>query len=118
MSGDVAKLPRWAQQRIEQLEANVAHYREKARQITDGDTDTRIISYSDGDQPLPRGSTVAFDLPYAAHGAPGRPASIEVHTEPDRGLVQIRVRGGQPLLVYPSSSNQIDLAVEASEVPL
>lgn len=109
----LAKLPQWAQREIELLRANLAYAHEKARQAHDGDTDTWISSYVDGDQGLPRGTRIAFDLPYSGRGAPDRPARIEALVE--REHVEIRVAGGHQLLIESSSSNTIRLGVERHE---
>ena len=104
MSEDTTRLPKWAQQRIATLEANVAHYKRKAFEAASADptdTDTTIETWGDAPLGLPRGTAIRFKL--------GR-ARITVRIDGDK----LDVRSdGDPLNVRPWACNAVTVKVEA-----
>lgn len=102
------RLPKYAQRRIEKLEADAAYWKEKARQVDEGDTNVWLWQGID-DIPLPRDSKVRFSMNEdrfgvkhyidVSHNAPGLDA-IYIHTGIDR------------LVVVPVSSNTLKVRLE------
>lgn len=111
MSGDVSKLPRWAQQRIERLEADYASAVERLRARDAGETVVEVRAYGgtgDGFH-LSDDAAVQWTLPYLARD--GRPATVEVRLGRDATWLTVHASGGA-LNVRPSVSNSVLIGVE------
>ena len=94
-----ARLPKYAQQEIERLRANVEYCQEQLNQCSvSGNTDTAIRKFGHDDIQLPRGSRIVFgDIETVDR-------RIEVHWERE----QLVVRGGAIAIeVLPRSSNLV-----------
>lgn len=98
---DTSKLPKWAQQRIEKLEGDVAYWRRKVTEAVSGDTDTFIDEFPElvG---LPRGSRIVFCLPDLSQ--------IETRVQ-DKSLYVAARGGGGPLEIQPEVSNVVRIKV-------
>lgn len=92
---DVTKLPQWAQQRIQTLEANITYYREREREVgTPGESDTEIVRYADGENvSLPSGERIRFKLSKNDH--------VDVYIKDGR----LTVHGLQQLAIVFNSGN-------------
>ena len=96
---DRAKLPKWAQQELRRLEADLrdAHARLGAGP---DDSDTFADPYADAPRPLGKGTTVEFRT------GPNRFGDrVLVSVGKDR----VRIHGGDSLHIYPSASNVIEV---------
>jgi hypothetical protein len=105
---NLAKLPRWAQQEIERLTRNEAHYAAKLRAGPE-DSDTFADPYSDSARrPLGRGTTIEFVL---GQDRFGRDKRINVRTEAQHdGTVVLDVSGSNSrIAVLPRASNSIEI---------
>lgn len=103
-----AKLPQWAQQKINLLERNVAYWMAKA---TEGPEDSDTFSdphRGDGHaRPLGRGTSIRFMLDGAEIDGDGWQDYIDVRLD-EKGKYLI-VTAGESMAVYPSSSNVIHI---------
>lgn len=93
----IDRLPKWAQSEINRLEREIAYWQEKARQATEGDTDTWLVE--EDNVALPKDSTILFNqsdyvdgimVQHAAH----QPGAVEVH-------------GRRGFVIIPRSSNVV-----------
>lgn len=95
--GDVNKLPRWAQNRIEKLEADVAYWEGRVVEAETGETNTFL-----GDWPvnkgLPNDSRIVFNLPGG---------QVDVQIKDDH--LRVMARGGGSLEIQPHVSNVIHI---------
>lgn len=92
---DITKLPKWAQTEIERLQADLDYYREKLRQVGDGDTEVWVRSHAIGEhEPLPRGTHIIFKLPNGGTEVSAVGETLELYG-----------RSGGSLAVLPRSSN-------------
>lgn len=100
MTGDVTKLPKWAQQRIQTLERNLEHYKKR---LEAGPANSRVFAdpYSDARRPLGWDTVIQFDL--GEEGEWGK--KIEVRID-GKG---VKVMGGSRLAVFPSAANSIQV---------
>ena len=107
-SGDLKfdRLPKWAQNRIEQLESSVGYWQKKAN-VGPENSDTFIQSHVSEDKPLGRGETILFTLPT---GLLGNHHKIEVTNQGTR--VQVRVGGDESIIVRPVVSNVVTITAE------
>lgn len=95
-----AKLPVWAQARLDSLRRNLEAQRKHIAEMKDAnpDTNTRLLDYSQGDTPLPADARVGFNpKPNAMAGR----NQIQVYIEKGR----LRVQGDYPLTIRPEASN-------------
>jgi len=102
---DISKLPKWAQRRIEMLEANIAHYKEKAYAAARGDAGSPIVisQYGEGDDiGLPEETIRFFPDPK------DRRHYIDVRRQP----YGVEVRSNPLLGIRPTSSNAVLLTLE------
>lgn len=105
MSGDVTKLPKWAQDEIRRLRTSVEYWE---AQVTQGPEDANTFLSIRGDKlrPLGRNESVVFDFEGGFEvrarliKQPGRPEYLDI-TSVDSGLS-----------VQPQSSNVIKVAPE------
>lgn len=96
------RLPKWAQNRIEQLEANVEYWQKKANEGPE-DSDTFIQQYLPENKPLGNSPIVLFkfdNLDYRDQ--------IEVQNCGDL----IRVRGEDILSIKPVASNVVEITTK------
>lgn len=100
---DVTKLPKWAQDRIKQLEGSVAHYKTKAYQVEEGETNV-WVSWLMETYYLPEDSIVMFKLKDGQ--------TMEVRHDEFRDGLAVRVKEGA-INVRPQSSNVVLLRREA-----
>lgn len=102
--GDVSKLPKWAQQRIDVLEQNIDAWKRRALAGPD-DADTFAMHL--GEQaPLGSGTTVRFVLgDDPRYGIRGR---MEVDCRVDRGELYV-YGGSHGLSVLPWSTNVVKI---------
>ena len=107
IDGDITKLPKWAQSRIQRLERDIAFYQERLAEGPEN-SDTFAEPYATPPRPLGRETTVELRL-----GDNGE--AIHVRTERDtRGRRSVYVYGSNMhLSVQPLSSNT--LRIVASE---
>lgn len=108
MSGDVEKLPKWAQQRIDTLTKSVEYWKAKTNAgPEDSDTFAAIgpaIGLDDC-KPLGQGAGIRFLL--GVRSRDGRQAvEIDARISDDRESVEIRTVHGQ-LAVRPLSGNMV-----------
>jgi hypothetical protein len=99
MSRDISGLPKWAQQRIETLEANVEHFKAK---LTEGpeNSDTFVGSYEpDAVRPLGVAPRIRF----------GTDDNDYVEAQWDENTKSLRVRGRNGITVIPEVSNAISI---------
>jgi len=96
---DVTKLPKWAQNRIANLERDLAYEKGQNLLQVQGDTEVFIADF-EGDIPLPPQSRIKF-----VYG--DRPDDrIEVHVVKDGYRADgVEVYGPAPFLIEPTSSN-------------
>ncbi len=105
----IAKLPKWARDEIERLEADRDHYKAEAYATADLDekgTDTvlRVRGLGAPDLGLPPRSTIGFRC------GEGRERMLEVRVSDTRHGWGVRITGlgiGVGLRVYPDSANVI-----------
>lgn len=89
-------LPKWAKNKIDQLEANVTYWKDKANEINgEKDTNTFIQYGMNEDQPLPKNASIKFNI--------------------NERIVTIRIRG-ESLDVNYNSFSSPDRMLIASEV--
>jgi hypothetical protein len=93
---DLTKLPQWVRDRLTLLERNLEHYRERERQVVEGDTNVFIQNYRQGNQPLPKGTRIVFVT-----------EDGEFQVWVDGKDIEVRTYGGRGLQVRPSASNAI-----------
>ena len=101
MSGDRAKLPKWAQQELQRLEQDLAHAEEKLAAGPE-DSNTFADPYADAARPLGRDTTVEFRF------GPETSEKIQVRIDGDK----LYVYGGDSLAIAPRSSNAIYVKAE------
>lgn len=98
MAQDVTKLPKWAQQRIETLERNLAHAHAK---LAEGPKDSRVFSnpYAESPTPLGRDPHILFKV--------GPDFGEEIHVTIDgKG---IKVMGGSRIAIFPQDANVMQI---------
>ena len=100
---DVTKLPRWAQNRIEKLEADVLYYsNQMVEMVAEGKealASNVLLPYFKGDmhdQYLPKNTRVQFLMPHP--WVESRPGYIEVRHQ---GEDTIDIHGSQPIWIEP-----------------
>lgn len=102
----MAKLPRWAQTRIEILERDLAHARERALQaegVGPEDTDSVVEPYDSIPARLQPGARLRFYLDGTRH------SYLDVRvTEQSRGKY-VEVRGSGTVLIEPQSGNMFKI---------
>lgn len=105
MSGDVTKLPKWAQRRISTLERDNQALRDERRGnwSNDGDTEVAILNYPSADIPLPKRSRIVFSL---GEGDEKLQAYVR-ESSPGERYLEVYGVGGRPIGVLPSSSNVV-----------
>jgi len=100
---DINKLPKWAQQKIERLENDLAYAKER---LTAGPENSNTFADPYGDpRPLGEGTAIEFHL----GGADDRHKRIRVRIT-ERGWLDIN--GGDMLIVRPNASNSIEVKSE------
>lgn len=97
---DITKLPKWAQNEISRLNANVEYFKEQVRSTEHEDTDTRIRHWEEPNQHLPNGARVEFKDKDGEW--------ITVYVDSD-GRVQVMSGSSHYLAVYPRSANGVQL---------
>lgn len=101
---DITKLPKWAQHRINKLEADVESLERKITEVETRDTDVFIWQgMMEDDIPLPRGSRIVFrvdggDRNNYFHASLIEDGSLEIY-------------GGASFEISPSSSNVIRVKI-------
>lgn len=112
MSEDVAKLPKWAQRRFEDLQRELAHARAELEETRSAhpQTNVRVSGYvTDPDTTLPAGSLIQFRL----GNSPWSADVIDVrHNLRDNQRLIVRGNCTRPMAVYPSSSNTIEIGLD------
>ena len=106
----LAKLPRWAQQHIENLERDLVEVtnRVEAAQRGPVDTDTIADAYSDHPLRLAQGARVRFQL------GPDYDEQIVCHVSERRGGQKcLEIHGGDMLVIRPMSGNLVNVTVES-----
>ena len=97
----MARLPKWAQQRITVLEQNLARAHAKLNAGPD-DSDTFADPYGEAQRPLGTGTRIDFVL------RPGTGGSFHVNLVDGR----LRVHGGDAVHVLPRAANAIEIELE------
>lgn len=97
----VDRLPKWARDRIGQLEREVAYFQAKLSEGPE-DSDTFLDPHADAPRPLGCGGTVRFVL-----RADERGAREYVDVRLDRADSFLVVRGSDGLAVFPAASNSL-----------
>ena len=94
------KLPKWAQSKIQALEANVKHLKEQIAQIGCQET-TNVYIQDDIDRKinLPKNSHLYFIVN-------GRPVSVMFRGE------NLEIQGWQALCIYPKAENSFEFSQE------
>lgn len=110
MSGDVSKLPRWAQHHIARLEADLASLEQRARSRDAGQTAVEVVELAQRGMSwhLDDHAIVRWTLPYDARD--GRPATVEVRLSTD-GQFRVSSSGGA-LILRPHVTNVVYVDVE------
>lgn len=106
MIGDVERLPKWAQDRISQLEADVEYWKRLATAGPE-DSDTFVRHYADDDKPLGAGQRISFRW---TDGRGEWPGFTEIEAYIDGDHLTVRASNGG-LYVQPSASNSIRVRV-------
>ena len=109
-TGDISRLPKWAQRKIEQQEREILSLQDSLSVLEgaigvkenslDIDTDVWIQKFEPGDIPLPKGSTILF-------GNRDHHFSVELH---DAGALDIH-SGWGPIDIHPIASNHIRVSL-------
>lgn len=99
---DVSKLPKWAQQKIDTLERDVAHWKEKATAGPE-ESDT-FVAFSSERRPLGKRAYIEFQV------LPGHRGQITAYLDDDAG--ELVIHGGDRIMVLPQASNAIRLRME------
>lgn len=106
---DLSRLPKWAQRRLETLEANAAHWKAKALAVADGPEHAPVVVHHYGDEPdggLPD-ETIQF-FP--------DPKDRRTYIEVQRKSYGVEVTSGELLVVRPIASNRV-LILLAEDLP-
>lgn len=107
----IARLPKWAQERITTLEQDVAYWKSRAYEAaTEGETDTRVesglVSTDERFRGLPSKSTIRFGTEKNGHYL-----SVRTHNEGGEafhdGFVEILVSSASQFIVIPKASNMV-----------
>lgn len=114
MSGDINRLPKWAQYRIQNLESELARVRKELGQAmgeSDELTDTRRVELSGNIQQhnLPNGSIVRFDFMTGWHDDF---IECKIMTHERTGAKWLRVMGGHRIEIQPDAANAIKIVME------
>jgi hypothetical protein len=110
----LARLPKWAQTHIADLEREVAEKTRRIGQLSEGPADSNvcIADYGYPDRPLGRNVRVAFTLDEATAGRRADTVTVE-HSREQPGTLEIHVssdRSSQTLYISPIVSNHIRLS--------
>jgi hypothetical protein len=97
---DVTKLPQWAQRRIEKLERDLAHARDKLSQGPEN-SDTFADAYSENPRPLGQGTTIRFVYGDRWH------QQFQARLDGDT----LHVSGGNSIFIEPRASNSVYVKV-------
>ncbi len=107
---DVKKLPKWAQLKIETLEADVAYYKDQAHGVKHGISNIRIQNHFDDDTYLPEHSCIIFTLDTTVNKDR---TELRIYLNKENKLV-INGTGGirHRLTISPRASNEIYIDLE------
>lgn len=102
-AGDVTKLPKWAQQEIEQLSGSVEHHKRRLRES------------------IPQGEGASDTIVYMGYGEEhvGLPNGTPIRFQTDAGVVEVRAKGdhveihanGGSIALFPHVSNVVKVKV-------
>jgi len=109
MSGNIEKLPKWAQSHIKVLEMRLREQRERKEELEalyrgEGETNVILVDHTNGDKPLPKNSTIRFKT-----GKQQDWENIDIRVD-RRGMLE--VRGMRGISVRPEAANMIRIKVE------
>ena len=103
MTGDITKLPKWAQQEIKRLNQDLAYYRSKL-QVGPDDSNTFADPYSDARRPLGHDTTIEFVL------TNGHKIRARLDRNSVNGLYdRLYVSGDDGIAVFPNASNSVEI---------
>ena len=105
-SGDVTKLPKWAQQEIERLERDVEHF-QATLSVGPDDSNTFADPYSSAPRPLGHGTTIEFVM------TDGTRIRVRAERNSVSGAYdRIDVNGGDTIAVLPRAANSVEIQVQ------
>ena len=106
---NIESLPKWAQQEISRLNANVEYWKRLALPVTVGESNTKVITYGvEGDISLPNSSKVRFIMEGMGNGRDYIEAYVHT-SDIDGEPSTLMVYGGDSLSIIPRASNSVDI---------